>query len=182
MDPVKILQQVYQPDTTLYQTLVSHSRIVAEKSLAIARTLDHVELDLEFIRNAAMLHDIGIFLTRAASIGCTGEHPYVCHGFLGRELLDNLGLPPAYGLVCERHTGAGITRENILNNQLPLPARDMVPVSLEEKIICVADKYHSKNPQKKNLAITTPMIVSELAAISPDHAQRFSAWAREFNL
>jgi len=39
---------------------------------------------------------------------------------------------PKHGLVCERHTGTGITLEMIIKNNLPLPHRDMVPVSMEE--------------------------------------------------
>lgn len=166
----------------VYDILVRHSRIVTEKSLEIARGLPHLNPDLEFIQTAAMLHDIGIFLTRSESIGCFGKASYVCHGYLGREILDKLGLPPEYGLVSERHTGAGITKENILLNRLPLPHRDMVPVSLEEKIICAADKYHSKNPKLSGRTVTTAEVIKELGKINIDHAERFTLWAGEFKL
>ena len=182
MNPIAVIEKFYPPDTDLYRILVHHGRVVAKKSLDIARTLSHQKPDLEFIETAAMLHDIGIFMTRAPSIGCTGEHPYICHGYLGRKLLDGLGLDPEYGLVCERHTGAGITKKNIEINHLPLPARDMVPISLEERIICVADKYHSKSPKKKDRQTSTGDIVRKLGSIDADHARRFSAWTREFNL
>jgi uncharacterized protein len=187
MNPLSIIEQFYEPGTSLYQTLVHHSRVVAKKSLAIAQSLDLPglnlkKLDLKFIEHAAMLHDIGIFMTRARSLGCIGENPYICHGYLGRKLLDEQGLSKEFGLVCERHTGAGITKENIEKNNLPLPARDMVPITIEEKIICVADKYHSKSPKKKDAIITTADIIQELGNISQDHADRFSTWAREFKL
>ncbi|WP_291348933.1 HD domain-containing protein [Desulfobacula sp.] len=182
MDPLFIIEKFYTPGTKPHQVLVDHSRIITEKSLEIARNLIHLNPDLEFIKKAAMLHDIGICLTRADSIGCNGEAPYICHGYLGRMLLDEQGLPPEYGLVCERHTGAGITKENIISSSLPLPQRDMVPISIEEKIICIADKYHSKNPKHADKKITTIQIIEELEKINKDHAQRFSAWAEEFNL
>jgi len=182
MDPFTIIERFYTPGTRLYRVLIGHSRIVTEKSLEIARNLSHLNPDIEFIKTAAMLHDIGIFLTRAQSISCKGEFPYICHGYLGRKLLDEQELPPEYGLVCERHTGAGITRENIISNDLPLPPRDMIPISIEEKIICVADKYHSKNPKHADKKITTLQIIDELGKINKDHAKRFSAWAKEFNL
>ncbi len=187
MNPLGIIEHFYDPGTPLYQTLVHHSRVVAQKSLAIARSLDLPglnlkKLDFNFIEQAAMLHDIGIFMTQARSLGCTGENPYICHGYLGRKLLDDQGLPEKFGRVCERHTGAGITKENIEKNRLPLPARDMVPITIEEKIICVADKYHSKSPKKKDKIITTADIIQELGNISQDHADRFSTWAREFRL
>jgi uncharacterized protein len=182
IDPLTLIEKFYRPGTKIYQVLVEHSRIVTEKSLEIAHGLIHLNPDLDFIKNASMLHDIGICLTRAESIGCTGEYPYIRHGYLGRKLLDEQGLPPEYGLVCERHTGAGITKENIFSNNLPLPPRDMVPVSLEEKIICVADKYHSKNSKPADSKITTIQIIHELGKISKGHAKRFSIWAGEFNL
>ena len=182
IDPILIIEKFYQPGTKVYNILVNHSRLVTEKSLEIAGRLPHLNPDLEFIQIAAMLHDIGIFLTRSESIGCYGKASYVCHGDLGRELLDELGLPPEYGLVSERHTGAGITKENILLNKLPLPHRDMVPVSLEEKIICAADKYHSKNPKFSGRNITTAEVIKELKKINIDHAERFTLWAEEFKL
>jgi uncharacterized protein len=182
IDPLTLIEKFYTPGTKSYRILVKHSQIVTKKSLEIARSLIHLNPDLDFIEKASMLHDIGIYLTRAESIGCTGENPYISHGYLGRKLLDEQGLPKEYGLVCERHTGAGITKENILSSNLPLPHRDMVPLSLEEKIICAADKYHSKSPKHADKKITTIQIIHKLGKISKDHARRFSIWAKEFNL
>jgi uncharacterized protein len=51
---------------------------------------------------------------------------------------------PKHALVCERHTGTGISLSVIQNAGLPLPHRDMQPVSLEEQLICYADKFYSK--------------------------------------
>ena len=83
----------------------------------------------------------------APELHCDGTEPYLCHGILGRRLLEEEGLP-LHALVCERHTGAGITPEEVREGGLPLPERDYLPVSLEEKIICVADKFYSKKPVK----------------------------------
>lgn len=181
MDTLAVIQKFYPPDTRLYQTLVNHSRQVARKSLEIADGIDQ-QPDRDFLENAAMLHDIGIFLTRARSIGCFGNDPYIRHGILGRQILEDEGLPIQYGLVCERHTGAGITRENIIANDLPLPHRDMVPVSLEEKIICVADKYFSKSPDQQDHPVTTIQVIQNLEKIHIEHAKRFSVWAQELGL
>ena len=186
MNPQDIIHQHYPPDARLTRILTDHSRQVADKALAIARRLlrqkPATSLDLEFIEQAALLHDIGIFKTRADAIGCTGEAPYICHGYLGRELLDAAGLPPAYGLVAERHTGAGITLDNIRAHNLPLPHRDMVPVTLEEKIICCADKFFSKDPKKQDHTATLATITAELHAIDPAHAERFRGMVKELLL
>ncbi|MCG8633226.1 MAG: HDIG domain-containing protein [Desulfobacterales bacterium] len=182
MNPLSVIEKYYEKGSPLYTVLVDHSRDVARKSLEIAATLTHLNPDMDFIEKAAMLHDIGIIKTRAPAIGCEGPSPYICHGFLGRGILDNEGLPERYGLVAERHTGAGITLENIKKADLPLPLRDMVPVTLEEKIICCADKYFSKSPENRDKPMTRDRIIKELNRINPGHAVRFRGWAEAFNL
>jgi uncharacterized protein len=129
--------------------------------------------DLRFIEEAAMLHDIGIFETQAPRIHCHGTKPYVCHGVIGRDLLEQKGLA-RHGLVCERHVGVGMTVADIREQQLPLPLRDMRPVSLEETIICYADKFFSKFNGRHELPIKA--IVDELTPFGQDKVSCFLNW------
>jgi uncharacterized protein len=169
----------------MYDIFIQHAQLVAEKALNIARRVPHLNPDMTFIREAAMLHDIAIFMTDAPGIDCHGQYPYVCHGYLGRELLDNLGFPK-HGLVCERHVGVGITLEDIRRNNLPIPHREMVPMSIEEKIVCYADKFYSKNPnlavrEKTVGEIRKNLIKSQsLIKYGSDPAARFDAWVNLF--
>ena len=144
MKPLEIIAKYYKPRSKAYQILVSHSNMVTEKALKIAHNHKELLPDRKFIEEASMLHDIGIFKTNAPNLYCFGEFPYLCHGYLGYELLVAEGYPE-HGLVCERHTGVGITTEEIIANKLPLPLRDYMPVSVEEQIICFADKFFSKS-------------------------------------
>ena len=143
MDVIAIIEKYYKKDSDLYKILIRHSKEVMNKALEIAKKHPELNADLQFIKEAAMLHDIGIFLTNAPSIECNGIAPYVCHGYLGRELLDAQGYH-RHALVCERHTGVGISLEEIKAENLPLPHRNMQPMSIEEKIICFADCFYSK--------------------------------------
>lgn len=140
MDPLLLIDKYYPEDNELKHILLKHSRSVADKALAMARKHPELNLDLQFIEEAAMLHDIGIFQTDAEGICCFGKYPYICHGYLGAELVRKEGFPK-HALVCERHTGAGLSLQNILQQDLPVPHREMTPVSLEEQIICFADKF-----------------------------------------
>jgi uncharacterized protein len=148
MDPLTIIRKYYKEGTKLYDIYMSHVTHVTEKALSIARNHPELAVDVRFIEEAGMLHDIGIFQTNAPHIACEGSFPYICHGYLGRELLTLEGYPK-HGLVCERHTGTGLSLETIINRKLPIPHRDMRPVSLEEKIICFADKFFSKSQLNK---------------------------------
>ena len=143
MDPLQVINKYYPTDDELRHILLVHSRSVADKALAIAARHPEMDLDLPFIDEAAMLHDLGIFLTDADGIHCHGTHPYICHGILGADLLRSEGYP-RHALVCERHTGTGLTLAQIVAEGWPIPHRDMRPVTLEEQLICFADKFFSK--------------------------------------
>jgi uncharacterized protein len=151
MNPFEIIHRHYDPKSDLYRTLVIHSILVAKKARELARTCIErtpgAVMDLEFLSEAALLHDIGIKHCHAPEIFCEGSDPYILHGLHGKSMLEAEGLP-RHALVCERHTGAGITKEEVKAAGLPLPERDYLPESLEEKLICVADKFYSKSPGK----------------------------------
>lgn len=174
MDPVQILEKYYDPYSRAYAVLVAHGRQVAAKALAVARQVPHLGPDLRFIREAAMLHDVGIFLTRAESLGCTGRHPYICHGYLGAELLCAMGLR-AHAAVCERHVGAGLTADEIRLQGLPLPVRDMLPQSIDELIVAYADKFFSKTGGPA-VPKAEAAILEELARYGEGPATRFRSW------
>ncbi|MFO7613317.1 MAG: HDIG domain-containing protein [Bacteroidales bacterium] len=143
-DYTKIIHRYYPPGTLRHQIYVPHCQAVRDLALSIARANPALGADPAILEAGAMLHDIGIFMTDAPEIGCHGDLPYLAHGYKGRELLEKEGLPEI-APVCERHIGVGITVQDILNRNLPLPHRDMTPQTLEEKIICYADKFFSKS-------------------------------------
>jgi uncharacterized protein len=134
-------------------------------------------LDRTFLEEAAMLHDIGIFLTDAPGIECHGSEPYICHGYLGAELLRKEGLP-RHALVCERHTGAGLSLEQIIAQQLPVPHREMLPVTLEEQVICFADKFYSKSHLERTR--TPEQAEKSLAKFGEEGVARFHTWCERF--
>jgi uncharacterized protein len=180
MDPVEIIGRYYAPGSASHRILLEHGRLVARKALAAAARVPRLQPDLAFIESAALLHDIGIFLTRSPGLGCWGREPYIRHGLLGREILDALKLP-RHGLVCERHVGVGLSAEEIRRNRLPLPERDMLPISVEEQLVCYADKFFSKNdpgspPEEKPV----DRIVAGLQAHGADKVGRFLEWVELF--
>ncbi|VVS92270.1 HD domain-containing protein [Desulfoluna spongiiphila] len=180
LDVDAILKAHYGNGPEALDVLLAHSRCVAEKALSVAHRVAHLEPDLGFIAEAAMLHDIGMIHTWAPGIGCRGEAPYIRHGVIGAEMLLKEGLP-GHARVCERHTGAGLTAEEIIDADLPLPHRDLQPETLEEKIICYADKFFSKNPD--TLTVEKPMdkVRRLMARYGDNQLKRFDAMASLFD-
>lgn len=177
MDALAIIDKYYADNAELKQILLQHSRAVADKALDIARRHPELELDVDFLEEAAMLHDVGIFMTDADGICCYGEHPYICHGYLGAELMRKEGFP-RHALVCERHTGAGISLEEIVRQQLPIPERDMIPLSLEEQVICFADKFFSKSKLDREKSVEKAL--KSLSRYGEEGVARFRYWCEMF--
>lgn len=177
IEPIEIITKYYDPKTEVYRILVEHSEKVARKALEIVDAHPHWRVDRRFVYEAAMLHDIGINACDAPAIGCYGDAPYILHGHIGAERLRTLGLHK-HALVCERHTGTGITLEKILVNGWELPHREMCPVSLEEQIVCFADKFFSKSGKMTEKSIEK--IRKGLAGYGQDDVLRFDAWCAVF--
>lgn len=177
MNPLAIIDKYYPEENELKQLLLKHSCCVTNKALSIAQNHPELNVDIKFIKEAAMLHDIGIFLTDAAGIFCFGDKPYICHGYLGAELINKEGFPQ-HALVCERHTGAGLSVEEIKRQQLPVPKRNMLPISMEEQIICFADKFFSKTKLNKEKTIEEAQ--KSIARFGADGLIRFNDWCKRF--
>lgn len=177
MNPLDIIAKYYSPGSEAYRILITHSRSVADKALDIARKHPEMNLDLTFIDEAAMLHDIGVFCCNAPDIDCHGEAEYICHGYLGAELMRKEGYP-RHARVCERHTGTGISEAMIEERNLPLPHRDFLPETMEEQLICFADKFFSKTKLDKEKSVEK--VKQGLSKYGNETVERFDNWCKLF--
>jgi len=173
----EIIDKYYPYPSPLRDILVTHSRSVADKALTIARSHPEWDLDLPFIEEAAMLHDIGIFRCDAPGIQCFGTEPYICHGYIGAGILLAEG-HPRHARVCERHTGTGLTLLDIQEQNLPLPRQDFTPETLEEQIICYADKFFSKTRLTEEKTIGQAL--RSLSKFGPRTINQFNLWTERF--
>lgn len=172
-----LFDKYYADNEPLRHILIVHSRSVADMALSVARNHPVLQLDEAFLEEAAMLHDIGVFLTDAPGIHCFGHEPYIRHGLLGGELLRREGLP-LHARVAERHTGTGLTAEAIVAQCLPLPPVDLVPETMEEQVICYADKFFSKTHLER---VRTPeQVLQSLQKFGTASVSRMQTWLVRF--
>lgn len=202
IDYQAIINHYYEEDTPLRHILLVHSRAVADKALRICDRHPELGLDREFIEAAAMLHDIGIRECNAPGIHCHGTRPYIQHGLAGAEMI--LGVQSskfkvyssrfivqgsrgqgweAIARICQRHTGAGITRAEVLAQGLPLPLPDdgsepYMPETLEEQVVCYADKFFSKTKLEREKTIAEAE--HSLEKFGKAGVERFRHWVEMF--
>jgi uncharacterized protein len=84
-------------------------------------------VDIKLVEAGALLHDIG-----------RGQTHGIEHGVVGGQTARRLGMPMELAHIIERHVGAGLTVDEARRNNLPRGS--YVPETLEEKIVCYADK------------------------------------------
>jgi uncharacterized protein len=76
---------------------------------------------------SALLHDIGRSQTQL-----------VTHGYVGAGILEKEGVDSVVVEIVRRHVGAGISAGEAAS--LNFPPGDYIPRTLEQKIVCFADK------------------------------------------
>ncbi len=186
IEPLEILYFFYPEDTPLRRLLLKHSVQVREKALSL---LEHSplsgEADPALVAAGAMLHDIGIVHCHAPKILCVGSEPYLAHGLLGARMLREYGAArnmaaemEPFARICERHTGSGITAEEVRRQQLPIPERDCLPETIAEKAVCLADKFFSKSGDMREKPLER--IRRSMEKFGPGPAERFEALCRLF--
>lgn len=199
MNYLDIIHHFYPEDTPLRRLLLLHSECVRDKALALLEGSSFRDqhpsttLNLDLIIAGSMLHDIGICATYAPGILCEGTEPYICHGTIGARMLRQLvaegsfsaedaAMLEACARICERHTGAGLTRQDILSQGLPIePAVDLLPETLEEQLVCLADKFFSKSgdPRKEK---SLEHVRRSMMKFGADSLARFDALCSTFNI
>jgi uncharacterized protein len=83
-------------------------------------------IDIEFLRTAALLHDIGRYET----------HDPILHGVAGYRLLSSLGYTRE-AFVCASHILYGLASSDAI--KYGLPRQDFIPSSFEERLVPLID-------------------------------------------
>ncbi len=113
----------------LPHNIISHVQAVARKAIKMSHIIKIVPINLKLVKIGALLHDIGR----------TKSHNFD-HSELGGEIIRNQGFSEKLARIAETHILGGLTKEEAI--ELGLTPKDYMPRSIEEKIVCLADKYH----------------------------------------
>jgi uncharacterized protein (TIGR00295 family) len=109
--------------------VINHCIAVRDIAVKIAKK---AKADIELVEAGALLHDIGRSKTHE-----------ITHAIEGVKIARELGLTDHIINIIKRHIGAGLESDEA--KRLGLPAKDYIPETLEEKIVCHADSLIDNN-------------------------------------
>ena len=161
MDYLSLIYRYYPEDNALRRMLLHHSQQVCTRALQIVDRHPELGANRVLVEAGAMLHDIGIFRTDAPGIHC-----------------ETCTFYEALARICERHTGTGLTRQVIAQRGLHMPAQDLLPETIEEQIICYADKFYSKSHLERERSIS--QTIESLEKFGDAGVEKFRHWAELF--
>ncbi|MGW2826232.1 HD domain-containing protein [Streptomyces sp. NPDC001443] len=147
---IRSLHEKYAPSTEAFDLVFTHCEIVWSIAEKLIPTAGH-NLDADLVRAGCLLHDIGVYRL-IDETGRVDEPNYLRHGLLGHEILAEEGFSEALRRFCSCHTGVGLTKHDVERQGLPLPVADYVAVTVEERLVMYADKFHSKSAPPKFLS------------------------------
>jgi uncharacterized protein len=173
---IRALHERHAPTAQALEAVYTHCRIVCD----IAEQL-HARSggggDISLVRAGALLHDVGVYRLYDAA-GRLDQAGYIRHGLLGYELLRAEELPEEVCRFAARHTGVGLTRQDVLRQRLPLPPADYVAETPEEALVMYADKFHTKTTPPAFL--TAAAYAASVSRFGADKVDAFEAMRATF--
>jgi uncharacterized protein len=175
------LHKKYAPDGIILQLVWQHSLIVKNITSQIIDR-KNLKLNRKLVIQGCLMHDIGVYFVEPCKCHPKSrkenEEPYVKHGVIGADIIRKEKLSEKLAKIVERHVGSGITKEQIIEQNFALPRKDLVPETVEEKLVAYADMFHSKKPKFNEYK----EITDELSIYGKDCVQRLKEWRKMFGI
>jgi len=176
-DTIVALHKKYSTSDEIYNLVFTHCCIVRDIAIQLINT-NSLNVDLKLVEVGALLHDIGVYPLFDASGKLREGVQYITHGIEGERILKKENLPEYIWRFAAHHTGVGLSKQDVIDQKLPLPITDYLAVTDEELLIMYADKFHSK---------TTPPYFNsyewyrkDVAKFGEDKVAKFDAMATMF--
>jgi uncharacterized protein len=165
------LHQRHAPTAAALELVYTHCQIVgavAGQLLAASGFAANAAL----VRAGCLLHDVGVYPLYDEA-GRLDYANYIRHGVLGYQLLRAEGLPEVICRFASHHTGVGLTRDDVVRQELPVPPADYLADTAEETVVMYADKFHTKSTPPAFL--TADAYAASVGRYGPDKAAAFAA-------
>lgn len=176
---IEALHRKYAPTEAVFELIFTHCHVVYDIAIQLmARNM--FKVDAELVRVGCLLHDIGIYPLFGADGKLKEGVYYIQHGVEGAKILQRQGFPQVISRVASHHTGVGLSKEDVIQQNLPLPVADYLAETIEEALIMYADKFHSKtDPPYFN---SFERYKRDIARFGADKVKKFEQFAQQFGI
>lgn len=174
VEKIEALHRSWAPNDDAFALIYTHCLIVHDIVNQILANQPNLAVNREIVRAGALLHDIGTYSLYTES-GFDRAN-YLTHGIRGEALLLREGIDPRIARIASHHTGVGISRSEIREQNLPLPDADFLAETIEEELVMYADKFHSKKPQFNSFA----SYCEQTALFDPQNVAIFQSMREKF--
>ncbi len=174
---IEEIHQRYAQNDTVFNLVYEHCQIVAEIAAWIVK---HKKLDIQpdLLEAACLLHDIGTYALFDSNGRTDNEHNYKQHAIFGAALVIEEGYDTRIADIIRTHVLMGLTKNEIVEGGFGMPRNDYMPLTLEARLLCYADRFHSKRPIFNAYA----PFLEQLSKDLPDQATKLQEAAAEFGI
>lgn len=167
----------YAQSEAVYDLVYGHCKIVAEIAVWCAEE-NNLDVNKELLEAGCLLHDIGTYALFNAEGSDANEHNYKQHAVFGAALAAEEGFDPRIADMIRTHVLMGLSREEIVQGGFGMPQNDYFPASLEARLLCYADRFHSKKP----IFNSYETFLERLSQALPEQAKKLKEAAAEFGV
>ncbi len=172
---IKLLHEKYAPSIDAFNRVFTHCLIIWDITKAIIES-NQLNVNVELVKAGCLLHDIGAYSLYRDN--WFDEGMYITHGIVGYQILKDEGCGEQLCRIASHHTGVGLSRKDIKQENLPLPDEDFLAETIEEELVMYADKFHSKQPQFNSHASCKQTV----SKFGDDKVERFEELTSRFGI
>ena len=138
---IKALHYKYAKTDNDFDLVYKHCQIVETIAMQLFDAKPVAGVNRQLLHVGCLLHDIGTYDVLENGFFVSG----IKHGVIGEKILKFENFPETIWRFASHHTGVGLTKQDVINQGLPIPVADYMAITNEEQLIMYADKFHSKS-------------------------------------
>lgn len=175
---IENLHRKYAKTEADFNLIYQHCQTVEAIAMQLLGAKPLANIDQQLVHVGCLLHDIGAYEVLENGRFVQG----VRHGAIGEEILKNEGFSEIIRRFASHHTGVGLTEQDVIDQNIPIPVADYTAKTDEERLIMYADKFHTKGnpPAGKPHFCTFEQYSNSVQKFGADKAAKFNALAELF--
>lgn len=142
---IENLHRRYAQNDHVLTLVYEHCQIVAEIAGWCVEQ-NNLDVNKDILEAGCLLHDIGTYALFDAKGLDGNEHNYKQHAIFGAALVIEEGFDARIANMIRTHVLMGLSKQEIIDNGFGMPQKDYFPETLEARLLCYADRFHSKHP------------------------------------